>query len=142
MTEKEINGFVEKFRSYTLTREAWTHQAHIIVAFWFNTHYDFDEAFAKVKANIKTYNESIGGQNTDTAGYHETITRFWMVFTKNYLLDNKELTLAGVCQKFFESEDSLKELPLKYYSAELLTSTRARKEQLKGDILVLNLTEA
>ena len=139
MKLSDIKAIVVGFIDHTLPKEAWTHQTHVMVAFWFNTHYAFEDAFAKIKASIIAYNEAIGGQNTDTAGYHETITWFWMKYTKNYLLENIDFTLEEVCQKFFESENSLKELPLKYYSAELLASTKARKQQVEGDILAINL---
>ncbi|MFC3812804.1 hypothetical protein [Lacihabitans lacunae] len=139
MKLSDFKPIVVGFINHTLPKEDWTHQAHVMVAFWFNTQYPFEEAFAKIKAKIMAYNEAIGGLNTDTAGYHETITWFWMKYTKNYLLANIDLTLDEVCQKFLESENSLKELPLKYYSAELLASTKARKQRVEGDILVLNL---
>lgn len=134
MTEQEINQLVKQFSDKSLPKAAWTHEAHLVIALWHNWYFDFETAFEQVKAKIITYNESVGTKNTNTAGYHESLTRFWMILTKNYLLENKPQTLELACNDFFKNRDALKTIPLKYYSKELLFSIKARKEWVNGDL--------
>ena len=133
MTKQEISKLVKQFTDKSLPKSEWTHQAHIVVAFWHNWQLDFENAFEQVKAKIIAYNEAVGTENTDTAGYHESLTRFWMILTNNYIIDNKHQTLALACTTFLKQKQALKTIPLEYYSQEKLFSIQARKEWVNGD---------
>lgn len=134
MTAQAITQLVRQFSAKSLPKSAWTHQAHLVVAFWHNWHFDFENAFKQMKTKIIAYNEAVGTTNTDTAGYHESLTRFWMIHTKNYLLENKHPTLEIAYNSFLKQEQALKTIPLKYYSKTVLFSTKARKEWINGDL--------
>ena len=134
----EINELVDKFTNHTLPKKEWNHQAHIIVAFWHHENYDFDTALAIVRQKIKSYNISVGTLNTDDSGYHETLTVFWMIVTKNFLLRHPELDMANTCQRFLQSEYASPSYPLEYYTKAVLFSKTARKTWVVGDIKVLN----
>ena len=58
MTEQEITQLVKQFTDKSLPKTAWTHQAHLVVAFWRNWHLDFENAFTQVKTKIIAYNEA------------------------------------------------------------------------------------
>lgn len=53
----------------------WTHAAHFAVAFWILRHWPDRPAETVMPDIIRTYNEATGVRNTDTSGYHETITQ-------------------------------------------------------------------
>jgi len=53
----------------------WTHAAHFAVAFWVLRHWPDRPAETVMPDIIRTYNEATGVRNTDTSGYHETITQ-------------------------------------------------------------------
>ena len=57
----------------TLPKREWTHAAHFAVAFWLLGRSDSD-AMRDMRGLIRAYNEASGVANTDTTGYHETIT--------------------------------------------------------------------
>ena len=82
---QEIHQLITQFQTLTLPKTNWTHAAHLIVAVWHNWHYDPLLAFQMVKQRIIAYNEAVGTVNTDTSGYHETLTRFWMEKTGEFL---------------------------------------------------------
>jgi len=52
----------------------WTHAAHFAVVLWVLRHWPDRPAETVMPDIIRTYNEATGVWNTDTSGYHETIT--------------------------------------------------------------------
>ena len=80
-----LDTFVADWHAHRLTREDWTHAAHVAVC----AYYAFDReevaTLAIMRPGIRSFNESIGGQNTPTSGYHESITRLWVLAITGYL---------------------------------------------------------
>jgi len=58
----------------SLPKSEWTHAAHFAVALWVLRHWPNRPAETVLPDIIRTYNEATGVKNTDTSGYHETIT--------------------------------------------------------------------
>ncbi len=77
-TVDEIEAFIDAFESLTLHKVQWTHHAHLVVALWYLTHHLHDDALDFVRRRIRAYNEAVGTANTDTGGYHETLTRLYL----------------------------------------------------------------
>jgi len=72
-TDADIAALTAAFRTCTLPKEKWTHAAHWAAALALIAE-DRAAAFRDMPGMIRAYNESVGGNNTDTEGYHETIT--------------------------------------------------------------------
>ena len=56
----------------------WTHEAHLAATTYLvlqRPDIDLDEELPGI---IRRFNESVGGVNSDTEGYHETITRSFL----------------------------------------------------------------
>ena len=134
MKIKDIELFILEFENRMLPKSEWTHEAHLVAAIWYNWHFDEETAFQKMKSNIITYNRSVGTENTDNSGYHETITIFWMRLVRKYLTENKFETIENACKTFIESEFATKDVLLKYYSKEVLFSKKARLEWVDANI--------
>ena len=134
ISKDSINLIISEFENKTLKIENWTHQAHIIVAFWHNKNFDFETAVNLLRNKIKAYNLSVGTQNSDNSGYHETLTIFWMILTKDFLSTNNSLQFEKKCNIFLNSIKSSKDYPLNYYSKEKLSSKKARKEYIEPDL--------
>jgi hypothetical protein len=73
-TDDEIEAVARAMMSCNLPKERWTHAAHFAAALWLLRDRG-EAAFAEMPGLIRRYNESVGGRNTDTEGYHETITQ-------------------------------------------------------------------
>lgn len=73
-TDDAIEGVARAMMACTLPKERWTHAAHFASALWLLRDRG-DAAYAEMPGLIRAYNESVGGRNTDTEGYHETITQ-------------------------------------------------------------------
>jgi hypothetical protein len=84
-------------------------------------------AIQKISAGIRTYNVSVGGQNTDTSGYHETITLFYTTTIAHYLVTAGVTSLTDEQITAFLHQPFLaKDYTLQFYSKELLMSKEAR----------------
>lgn len=130
---EQIQQIVQEFDSQQLAKPDWDHQAHLLVAFWYNWHLPFQPAFETVKEKIISYNTAVGTPNTDESGYHETITRFWMILTRNYLEEGGFDSLEQAYNTFLQSRWATRRMPLHYYSKECLFSIDARRKWVDGD---------
>jgi hypothetical protein len=71
--DTDIKRLTRQFIDKTLPKEEWTHRAHFAVALCLLADANVD-AYAEMPQMIRAYNEATGVANTDTEGYHETIT--------------------------------------------------------------------
>src|SRR5262245_21090730 len=76
---------VQQFLDCTLPKSEWTHVAHLRVGLWHVRSFPPDEALARVREGILRLNAAHGTPNTDTGGYHETITRFYLLSIDRFL---------------------------------------------------------
>jgi hypothetical protein len=131
------------FKDLSLPKAEWTHHAHVIVAAAFIRTYGIDEAVSRLRAGIKKYNVASGGENTDTAGYHETITMFWIakvwefLETHSHLVEIDELVGAMLDGEFNNSH-----YPMVYYTKEFLMRTDARKNFRAPDLKMMLFPDA
>jgi hypothetical protein len=135
MTATEAKELVQQFENGVLPKEKWTHEAHFVMALWYCCRQPLPQAIESIKEGIKKYNISIGGENTDQSGYHETITVFYIRLIINYVLQTGagkqfESKLDGLWQQEFLKKD----FPFTYYTRELLMSKEARKNWLGPDL--------
>jgi hypothetical protein len=135
MTEEQAKELVRQFEACTLPKERWTHEAHFVMALWYCSHQPLPIAMQSIREGIRKYNVSVGGANTDHSGYHETITGFYTRVIINYLLTNERThPFENILTSLFQRPFLAKDFPLQYYSKELLTSKKARKEWMPPDI--------
>ncbi|GAB4539085.1 MAG: hypothetical protein Tsb0014_29230 [Pleurocapsa sp.] len=80
-----IQQLIDAFLSRTLPKSEWTHEAHLKVGLWHLLHYSPDESLIRLRHGIKQYNVACGVANTDSQGYHETITRFYVWLINRFL---------------------------------------------------------
>src|SRR5580704_14982749 len=77
-SESEIDAFLEAFEGGTLPKERWTHGAHLLTGACYVHALGQAGAIERMRVCVKRHNESAGGKNTETSGYHETITIAWI----------------------------------------------------------------
>jgi hypothetical protein len=131
----EIENFIVAFEARTLPKPKWTHQAHLIVALWYNLRHSADEALTIVRQAIKRYNEAVGTQNTATSGYHETITIFYMWAVRRHIEDaGPNASLVGLANTLIGGKVAARSFPFEYYSRDLLLSEEARALWVEPDL--------
>jgi hypothetical protein len=66
--------FINEFESCKLPYEAWTHRAHVKVAYLYLSKLPYEDARERVRKGIKRYNASKAIPESPTSGYNETTT--------------------------------------------------------------------
>ncbi len=88
---------------------------------------------AIMRPGIRTFNESIGGQNSETSGYHETITRLWIIAITAFLRQARPASrfeAASAATARFEEPGALLRA---CYDHDVVNDTRARAEWVAPD---------
>jgi len=129
-----IDDFVLAFQNKTLPKSEWTHEAHFVTALWHLLKYGFDNATERMRSGIVAYNESVGGRNTDTDGYHETITLFYMDVLADFAERHAHLTETDLYRRLLDDELMDRSFPMNFYSKDVLFSVRARRNWVPPDL--------
>lgn len=87
---------------------------------------------------IRRFNESVGGVNSDSEGYHETITRAFLRGVR-LLLEEADLRepLHELVNELLLSPMGRRDWPLRFYSRERLFSVEARRAFVEPDLAAL-----
>jgi len=140
-SDAEIARIGEGLVARDLPREEWTHEAHLAATIYLLTRrpdIDLDTALPGI---IRAYNESVGGVNDDTQGYHETITRLFLRGVRLFLVDSDaDESLHELVNTLLQSPMGRRDWPLRFYSAERLFSVNARRHFVLPDLAVLPQT--
>ena len=86
-TDAEIEHIGEGLLARTLPPEEWTHEAHLAATTYLLTKRPDVDLDTQLPDIIRMYNESVGGVNSDTEGYHETITRVFLRGVRLFLAE-------------------------------------------------------
>jgi hypothetical protein len=120
----------------TMPKSEWTHAAHFAAAFWLLTRSDLD-AFLEMPGLIRAYNEATGTPNTDTSGYHETITFASLRAARAWLIARPEAALHVALNSLLASEYGRPDWLLRFWSRPVLFSVEARRGWVEPDLRVL-----
>ena len=122
----------------TLPREEWTHEAHLAATIYLLTSRPDIDLDAELPGIIRRYNESVGGVNDDTQGYHETITRTFLHGARLFLSEaDPTESLAELANEFILSPMGRRDWPMRFYSAARLFSVEARRCFVTPDLAAL-----
>jgi hypothetical protein len=122
----------------TLPREEWTHEAHLAATIYLLTRRPDIDLDVELPDIIRRYNESVGGVNDDTQGYHETITRTFLHGARLFLMEAAaDEGLADLVNQFIHSPMGRRDWPLRFYSAKRLFSVEARRTFISPDLAAL-----
>jgi len=127
-TEIEIDDFLAAFESGTLPKERWTHAAHLLAGACYVHRLGQSSAINHMRACVRRYNEAVGGKNTATSGYHETITVFWIKVLDALLLHAQPIARAEFAALAVERFTPQRDLFRRFYDFDVVASTEARAE--------------
>jgi len=120
-----LDSLVSGFEDGTFPGSEFHHRQHLAIAVRYIR--EVPDPMNGLRNDIKRYNVSQGGQNTEDRGYHETITRFWFEIVRSYVeslpagLSKLEIT-CRVTDEFATRRDLFRD----YYDFDVLTSREAR----------------
>lgn len=125
--DTDIRALGESLLACTLPREAWTHEAHLGACLWLLSERTDIDVDAQIGTIIGRFNESVGGVNDDTQGYHDSITRAYVAGVRLFLSETEETELAARVNAMLRSDVGRRDWPLRFYSRDLLFSIAARR---------------
>ena len=137
-TDAEIEHLAEALLARSLPREEWTHEAHLGATTYLLTGRPDVDLDTELPGIIRRYNESVGGVNSDTEGYHETITRSFLHGVRLFLVKaDRDAALHELVNALLRSPMGSRDWPLRFYSRERLFSVEARRNFVAPDIAAL-----
>jgi len=137
-SDDAITRIGEGLLARTLPRADWTHEAHLAATTYLLTRCPDVNLDRDLRAIISSYNESVGGVNDDTQGYHETITRVFLHGVRLFLAEaDPDESLHELVNELLLSPMGRRDWPLRFYSAERLFSVDARREFVTPDLAAL-----
>ncbi|HEX6741297.1 MAG TPA: hypothetical protein VF079_05825 [Sphingomicrobium sp.] len=137
-SDAEIAHLGEGLLARTLARDEWTHEAHLGATTYLLSRRPDIALDEELPGIIRRFNESVGGVNDETQGYHETITRVFLHGVRLFLAE-AELgePLHELVNELLLSPMGQRDWPLRFYSAERLFSVEARGHFVPPDLAAL-----
>jgi len=136
--DAEIIRLGEGLVARTLPRSDWTHEAHLAATTYLLTRRPDIDLDAELPGIIRSYNESVGGVNDDTQGYHDTITRVFLHGVRLFLSEADPRTpLHDLVNELLLSPMGKRDWPLRFYSPDRLFSVEARRAFVTPDLRAL-----
>jgi hypothetical protein len=133
-TDAQIAALADGLLDRSLPKAEWTHAAHLTATLRLvrlrnaNLERDLPDV-------IRAYNVAVGGQNTETAGYHETITQAYLAAIRAFDAALPARTSdAEAVALLLATPLGDKDWPLTHWSRERLFSAEARRWWVDPDL--------
>jgi hypothetical protein len=137
-SDAEIEHLAEGLLGRSLPRAEWTHEAHLAATTYLLLRRPDVDMDKELPGIIRRYNESVGGVNSDTEGYHETITRVFLHGVRLFLEEaDRSEPLHELVNELLLSPMGRRDWPLRFYSRERLMSLEARRAYVPPDLAAL-----
>lgn len=129
-----IRSIGERLLACTLPKAEWTHEAHLAACAWLVIERPGIRLEHELPGIIRCYNESVGGVNDDTQGYHETITQGSIIGVRAFLAGYPaDATLVEKINALLRAPPGRRDWLLGFYSRERLFSVAARRGWVEPD---------
>ena len=137
-SDAEIEHIGEGLLARTLPRSEWTHEAHLAATTYLLLKRPDVNVDRELPELIRRYNESVGGVNSDSEGYHETITRVSLHGVRLFLEEaDRTDPLHELVNELLLSPMGRRDWPLRFYSPQRLFSVEARRQFVEPDLRAL-----
>ena len=138
LSEDAVADVGEGLISRSLPREGWTHEAHLAATTYLVLKHLEIDLDLELPGIISRYNESVGGKNTDTEGYHDTITRSYLRGIRLFL-EEADVTrpIDELVNELLMSPMGRRDWPLRFWSKERLMSVEARRGWVEPDLAAM-----
>lgn len=132
--DAEIARAGRKFLDRSLPKPEWTHAAHFAVTLWLIRHQPAMDLKSEMPGLIRAFNEATGTPNTDTGGYHETITLASLAAARSGHEGAPGRALHEILETLLASSLGDSKWLLEHWSRERLFSVEARRSWLPPDL--------
>jgi hypothetical protein len=131
-SEPDIDAFIAAFEAGSLPRERWSHAAHILAGACYVHSLGEAAAIDRMRDRVSAYNLAVGGQNTPTSGYHETVTVFWIKLLATQTRDNE--SRSTFAHRVVYELAQVRNIYADFYDFDILTSTEARRTWIEPNL--------
>jgi hypothetical protein len=133
--DAEIERIGEGLLACSLPKAEWTHAAHFAATLWLMRHRPDLDLPRAMPGLIRAYNESVGGVNSDTSGYHETITQASLRAARGvFLAYPAEMPVYRIVNALMKTNFANPNWLLEYWTRDRLMSVAARREWHEPDV--------
>ena len=137
-SDADVEHVGEGMVARTLPRAEWTHEAHLATTTYLLLRRPDIDLDRELPDLIRGYNESVGGVNSDSEGYHETITRVFLAGVRLFLEEaDATQPLHELVNELLLSPMGCRDWPLRFYSPQRLFSVEARRQFIEPDLRAL-----
>ena len=134
-SETEIHRIGVGLIDRSLPKPEWTHAAHFSVALWLMRYRPELDPLHHLPGFIRSYNEATGVANTETSGYHETITQASLRAARNmHAKYPLSVPVFQIVNDLMASPLGRSDWILAYWSKQRLFSPEARRHWLEPDL--------
>ena len=133
-----LEDLVARFLRGEVPKNEWTHTAHLAVGSWHVHRFGPEGALERLRTGIRSLNDRHGTVNSDSSGYHETITVAYVRLIADFLAacaDDEPLERR--VERMIAGPLGDRAVLLGFWSQSLLMSERARREWVPPDLAPL-----
>ncbi len=123
------DAFLREFEDCSLPPSAWTHEAHVRLAWLVLGREPFSEATDRVRDGIRRYNATVLGR---PEAYHDTLTAAYVRIIASRMRPDEDW--AGFAERNPDLFDNRRPVTARYYSAARMASREARERVLAPDL--------
>jgi hypothetical protein len=122
----------------TLPREEWTHEAHLAATTYLVLKHPEIDLDAELRGIISRYNESVGTPNSDSEGYHDTITRGYLRGIRLFFEEaDVRRPVHDLVNELLMTPMGRRDWPLRFWSKDRLMSVLARRAWVEPDLAAM-----
>jgi hypothetical protein len=137
-SDADVTHVGEGMLACALSKPEWTHEAHLATTLYLLLRRPELDLDRELPGFIRRYNESVGGVNSDTEGYHETITRVFLHGVRLFLSEaDRREPVHDLVNELLLSPIGRRDWPLRFYSPAVLFSVEARRRFVEPDLAAL-----
>ncbi len=125
-TPDQARDVFKRFVNGQLAHDEWTHEAHLVTCWVALQDRSPARALSFLRDAIQTHNCGLGIDNTDTSGYHETLTVYFVTAVHQ--------VQAATPEALFDHPQCNRVAAGIWWSKELLFSPEARKSWVAPDL--------
>lgn len=131
--------FLRQFESCELPYEAWTHRAHVKVAYLYLRANDFPTALSRIRIAIQRFNASKNVADGPTSGYSETTTHAFLHLVAATMGAHGSAIPTTTADEFCDAHPQLltRHVLRLFYSPERWLDPRAKAEFIEPDLAPL-----
>ncbi len=133
-TEADVERVGLGLLDRSLPKPEWSHAGHFAATLWLLRHRPDLALETAMPPLIRAYNEATGVANTDTGGYHETITLASIAAARAFLARQGGAPLHEAMERLMAGPLGRPEWLLAYWSKATLFSVCARQRWIEPDL--------